>query len=170
MPNKNLHLDKKLVNLRQALESDIDVMYQWRNEPLIVELSTSRKKVTWQEHHEWVLNSLKDINKIIYIIQFKDIPIGQIRYDKNENDEIVLSVYLSEDYASKGLGPEAIRQGNALIRKCWSVPSIIARVRVENKRAIKNFTKIGFKEFKRETIDNLQHICFVFSFKNKIDG
>ena len=154
------------ISLRPLDITDLELMYEWRNEPFIVEFSTSRKEVSLEEHCLWFENSLKNKDRMIYIVLHNEKPIGQIRYDKDNDEDIIISAYLSSSYTSKGYGIEAINKGNELIKNVWNNVNIIAQVRVENKRAINGFSHAGFIQTGRKIISNMEHVCFILPHVN----
>ncbi|MFZ5970311.1 MAG: GNAT family N-acetyltransferase [Bacteroidota bacterium] len=132
------------IELRNASLTDTEMIYEWRNDPFIVSLSSSQKTVTLAEHRAWMESALKDETKRIFIIECNNTPVGQVRFEKMNESECVISVYLLEEFTAKGLGTQAIRAGCGQIAKIWPGISIFAFVRSDNDRGARAFQKTGF--------------------------
>ncbi len=132
------------IELRNASLTDTEMIYEWRNNPFIVSLSSSQKTVTLAEHRAWMEAALKDETKQIFIIEWNNTPVGQVRFEKMNTSECVISVYVLEEFTGKGLGTQAIRAGCRRIAKIWPGISVFAFVRNDNDRGARAFQKTGF--------------------------
>ena len=137
-----------MINLRKVKSSDLIMLFLWRNNPEIVSLSASQKKVTLEEHNQWLNASINDVNKIIYIIEKDQVALGQLRFDRvKEKSNCEVSIYLAPDFQSKGIGSIALTQGIKEIKKKWPDQlQIDAWVRSENLSSQVFFKKNGFKK------------------------
>ena len=85
---------KQMINLRKVKSSDLIMLFLWRNNTEIVSLSASQKKVTLDEHNQWLNASINDVNKIIYIIEKDQVALGQLRFDRvKEKSNCEVSIY-----------------------------------------------------------------------------
>ena len=133
------------VALRRAVPDDAQAVFGWRNDPFIVQLGSSRAKVTWVEHQAWFEGKLADRNCLMLIVQKDAQPIGQVRFDKQADGGSMISVYLLEAHVGTGLGVDAIRQGCRQAAQALGTPRILACVREENLPGQKAFAKAGFQ-------------------------
>jgi UDP-2,4-diacetamido-2,4,6-trideoxy-beta-L-altropyranose hydrolase len=132
--------------LRQADTSDIRRLFEWRNDPWIVSMSTTRREVTWEEHQAW-FNSVLDRSKhLLFIIHADDAtPVGSVRLDR-VGSEAVVSVYLLKPFTGVGLGPRAIEEGCRNAFEDWpELTRVIAYIRTDNQRSKKAFTRVLFQ-------------------------
>lgn len=153
------------VSLREICEEDAALLFNWRNDPEIVSLGTSSRKVEWEEHKNWVRNSFHNPDRCIYIILINGIPGGQIRFDRENEYSAVISIYLLSDFRFKGISAYVFYEGISLVLKRWhELNKIIAFIRSENNKSIKAFTNAGFNEERIEkTPEN--HVSMVFQVK-----
>ena len=133
------------MELRRATPGDAQTVFGWRNDPFIVQLGSSRAKVTWTEHQAWFEGKLADRNCLLLIVQKDAQAIGQVRFDKQADGGSVISVYLLQAHVGKGLGVDAIRQGCRQAAQVLGTQRILACVREENLRGRKAFAKAGFQ-------------------------
>ncbi len=135
------------LSLREISVDDAKLVFSWRNDPEIVSLGTTNKTVDWEDHIKWITNSINNSNRRIYLIQLDGVLAGQIRFDRQENNSAVISVYLTREFRGKGFGNKAISLGSDLIFKDWNnLNQIIAHIRSDNIGSIQSFEKAGFFE------------------------
>ena len=134
------------ISLRPATAADAKLIFEWRNDPVIVRLGSSQREVTWTEHEEWFSQSITSGKRRIFIVQNDGVPIGQVRFDLLEKSECVISVYLASEFTGHGWGIEAIRNGCELIFEEWPIHAVAALVRVENEVGQSAFRRAGFVE------------------------
>lgn len=157
------------ISLRPASHEDMRQVFEWRNDPFILEQSSSRRPVEWAEHEAWFSAALKDSTKIIYFVVEDNNQIGLVRFDRTSMESCVISAYLMEAHVGKGRGAAAIRQGCALACESWEIHHVIAYVRTENAAGTKAFLKAGFSP--RDVAGCPEgHAAFVLNCSSAKDG
>jgi len=134
------------ISLRPATAADAKLIFEWRNDPVIVRLGSSQREVTWTEHEEWFSQSITSGKRRIFVVQNDGVAIGQVRFDLLEKSECVISVYLAREFTGHGWGIEAIRNGCELIFEEWPIHAVVALVRAENEVGQSAFRRAGFVE------------------------
>lgn len=155
-----------MVELRTITSSDLNILYEWRNNKHIISLSASQNPVTFIEHSEWFNNIISGTTTKIFIILNDRVPIGQIRFDKieDEDNSCEVSIYLIPGQEKKGIGSKALKQGIKLILQFWNIDRINAWVRQDNEQSQFFFKKNNFvEEGKNEKL-----ILFTYYSYNKI--
>jgi UDP-2,4-diacetamido-2,4,6-trideoxy-beta-L-altropyranose hydrolase len=142
------------ISLRPARFEDADLIFHWRNDPVIVRLGSSQRGVSWNEHARWLRESLSSDQHKIFLVQGDDEAIGQIRFDRRKGADCIVSVYLAPEFTGRGWGIEAIKRGCNLIFEIWAVDRVLACVRLDNRAGQAAFRKAGFKEVKQECSPN----------------
>lgn len=146
--------------LRKIKFDDAQTVFNWRNEPYIANLGTLKKTVTWEEHVNWLNNTLKETDRKAFILEIDKVPAGQVRFDRQAEEVCVISVYLIKQFWGKGYGIELIKKGCHEIFSEWKeVKSIQALVRRDNETGQKAFIKAGFIE--NEFLKDENHFCYV---------
>lgn len=136
---------KQDVSIRPADLTDADRILEWRNDPFILERSSSRKRVTKAEHAAWIRRVLADPNILIYIIENERQPAGLLRYEYEPDDqECIVSVYILEKYTGRGIGTRALHIGAREPWFKWSAKQIVAHVREDNLIGQRAFMRAGF--------------------------
>lgn len=90
--------------------------------------------------------------------------IGSIWLEKNIGEDFaVLGIFIADElYRNNGIGKAAIEQIIKTDLQYMHTNKILLRVREENKRAIRCYKAVGFKEKRRYRKDNLNVIEMIY--------
>jgi RimJ/RimL family protein N-acetyltransferase len=136
-----------ICSLRNATAEDTQVVFQWRNNPWIIALSSTQSQVAWEEHVAWFNNILISSQHLVFIIELEaGVNVGVVRLDLIEdNSQALITVYLMPEFTGKGIGVSAIVNAcfNAFFE--WDIHSIHAYIRNANYPSLSAFRKVGFK-------------------------
>ena len=141
---------RKIFNLREITESDWKVLLEWRNDKNTRQNSFNSDLISVSEHKEFIKNTITNTNRTLFILEYNEIPVGTIREDRLEKDELELSYTISPMYRGKKIGQ--IMMSLYLIERKGS---FLCEVREENVPSIKMIEKLGFKLFNTEKKVNL---------------
>ena len=130
------------VHLRPATSADCDRLWEWRNDPDTRAASFRTEPVPLEDHRAWFAGTLKNRNRLIYIVEADDTPVGQVRFDRR-GDEAEVSISIAADHRGRGLGEAALRQGIEQIRLAWAPKRLVAQIKPCNDRSISAFSAAG---------------------------
>ena len=82
----------------------------------------------------------------MWIVLVNGEPVGQVRFDRINQEICAISAYLLQKFTGRGWGVEAIRQGCDRLFSEWPCEEIVAYVREDNASARVGFRKAGFVE------------------------
>lgn len=133
------------IKLRPVAHEDREMIFNWRNMPFLVNLGSSGKTISWQEHCKWFDKVMQDKNIKLFVIQQNSTPIGQLRYDLNGTNEYTVTIYVLQEYTGKGIGPIALRKGSSIMLEMSKQNVLIAFIKDSNKASISAFLKAGFE-------------------------
>jgi len=136
---------RKSFNLREVKKSDWKVLLEWRNDKITSQNSFNSDLVSVSEHKEYIKNTITNPNRTLFILEYNEIPVGTIREDRLEKDELELSYTISPMYRGKKIGQ--IMMSLYLIERKGS---FLCEVQEENVPSIKMIEKLGFKLFNTE--------------------
>ena len=136
---------RKSFNLREVTKSDWKVLLEWRNDKITRQYSLNSDLVSVSEHKEYIKNTITNPNRTVFILEYNEIPVGIIREDRLEKDELELSYTISPIYRGKKIGQ--IMMSLYLIERKGS---FLCEVQEENVPSIKMIEKLGFKLFNTE--------------------
>lgn len=133
--------------LRQATEEDKVITFEWANDPNVRKNAFNTETILWENHFRWFNERLNNPDFLIFILESGTVPIGQIRFEK-EDDYWKIDYSIDSKNRGLGMGKEIVKLGLEKIRgkiKAW--------VKEENIASCKVFEKLGFKQIR--SIDNV---------------
>jgi UDP-2,4-diacetamido-2,4,6-trideoxy-beta-L-altropyranose hydrolase len=132
------------INLRETDHSDERYLFGWRNHPKIREVSFNKSEITWRQHQDWFNALLSDSNRVLLIGEYKNKPVGVVRFDL-ENDTAEVSIYLVQEIGNDGLGMPLLKSAEKWIFKHRSeIKKLKAHVLENNEVSHRFFVKAGF--------------------------
>ncbi|MGN0416175.1 MAG: GNAT family N-acetyltransferase [Agathobacter sp.] len=136
--------------LREAIEEDVDLLFQWANDPVVRQNSFSTKTISYQEHVNWFFNLLSSENCKQYIYLVEDVPVGQVRITIVDGiAEIGYSV--CEEKRSQGHGNNILLLIKEKIENEFPMVSkVVGKVKPENIASQKAFLDAGYREAFRQ--------------------
>lgn len=132
--------------LRRAQKADMDLLFQWANEPEVRQNSFSTAQIPYEEHKRWFAGMMEDSSRIQYIYMADDVPVGQIRVDiSGSTAEIGYSI--CDGWRGKGHGKKmlALLREQVLADKP-EVRTLIAKVKDGNQGSEQAFLKSGYRK------------------------
>lgn len=144
---------RKSFNLREVKKNDWKVLLKWRNDKITRQNSFNSDLISVSEHKEYINNTITNLNRTLFILEYNEIPVGTIREDRLGKDEFELSYTISPMYRGKKIGQ--IMMSLYLIERKGS---FLCEVKEENVPSIKMIGKLGFKLFKTENRVNFYNL------------
>lgn len=134
--------------MREAVPDDEGLLLEWANDPATRKNSFNTKPILPETHHVWFTRRLNNPgNYRIYIIENSAaMPIGQVRFERDEREGWETSYLLAPPFRSCGLGSSLL--DTALLQFQRECPGAIVtgRVRIENQPSCRIFEKIAFEK------------------------
>lgn len=128
--------------IRPANISDMKNVFELSNDKLVRKNSINSNAIIWDEHVKWFNERLKKGNEPFYIIEDKnDNFIGQIKFDRKENNDIYISISISENYRGKHLASYLIKQCSLKT----NFKRILSVIKKENIASLKAFQKSDYE-------------------------
>jgi UDP-2,4-diacetamido-2,4,6-trideoxy-beta-L-altropyranose hydrolase len=139
-----MHLCNEKIRVRPVRWEDREQLWEWANETTVRRMSFHQEPIPWEEHIAWFEKKFQDPACFLYIaVTEDDVPVGQIRFDVQDNKAIV-DVSVDREWRDKGLGPEIIRGGiQRLLAEKPGIP-VHTQVKLENVGSVRAFEKAGF--------------------------
>lgn len=135
---------RRKLSIRPAGNTDAASIFAWRNSRFIASRAASGRLVEWDEHTHWFAAALNDPSQRLYVLQFDEMPAGLARFEREENGDAIISIYLVKEYTGHGHGIVAIQAACAQVAHDWPDSRIVARVRKDNRLGLRAFPKAGF--------------------------
>lgn len=136
--------------LREAKDTDCDILFQWINDEETRKNSFQTKKISYQDHVRWFQGKMQNPACRIFILLRDEKEAGQIRLDGKEN-VVEISYNIAAKYRGLGLGSEILKLVEAFARG----KVLLGRVKKGNIASGRCFEKNGYE--KREKSEWLEY-------------
>lgn len=152
-----------VLHFRKAEENDVDLYFEWANDPVVRSLSYNKNPILYESHVKWFQNKIKNPNSLMLIFSNQEnIPVGQVRIDPGvESGDPIIGVSVAGKFRGKGLGSEIIRLASNHYLDKYPTGKIRACIFSTNQASIQSFTKAGFRFLKEETIDDIPSVVMI---------
>lgn len=150
--------------LRPVEGTDADLLLQWRNDQTVRVNSFHMDEISREVHEKWLKDVLADRSQYFFILMKADIPIGQVRVQKEGTIGLV-NYSISEPYRAQGFGKKImVLLENYLVMSNISV-SLKAYVKHTNVASQKIFEDLGYSLTNQSEVvvyqkDLLKYISF----------
>jgi RimJ/RimL family protein N-acetyltransferase len=95
--------------LRRAAMTDAERLYRWRTDPETCAASLHTGPIEFESHCAWLVNSLDDPNRQIYVAEYRGEPIGTVRADKVDSGWR-LSWTVAPEFRARGFGIQMVQR------------------------------------------------------------
>lgn len=129
--------------LRPTTNSDCELLWKWRNEINDKQHSFNSNPIPYENHILWFNSNINNPNKIFYIMELEQIPVGQVRIDINELNEGEVHITVDKQYRSMGLARKALFILEDSIKKL-GINFLVAHIKPTNINSVILFIKSGF--------------------------
>ena len=138
------------LELRDVIAKDIDILYEWANDPVTRQNAFHTEPIPYETHRAWFVKVLAD-RDVMMLMLCKDASsdkeireVGQIRL-AIENEEALISYSIAPSMRGQGLGSRMILMAEERLRESrMDVTYCKAQVKYENPASIKVFEKCGY--------------------------
>lgn len=131
--------------VRQALPTDIEILYSWANDQTTRMMSFHSHTISWSEHQRWFEHMLRSPDTLLMIGELDEThgktPIGLVRIDSDR----VVSISLDPKYRGRRLGVYLLREALNFYFQFFPPCHLIAYIKPENQASLKMFTRVGFR-------------------------
>jgi UDP-2,4-diacetamido-2,4,6-trideoxy-beta-L-altropyranose hydrolase len=134
------------VKIRRVQETDASFLWTLANDPEVRAASFSTNSIPWEDNLKWLRAQLSNPSCIFFIINKDSIPIGQVRFDKTNEEEAIMSISIKKEYRGKGLAAQIISVSIREIFLTTDINRVHAYVKEDNNPSISAFLKANFKD------------------------
>lgn len=140
----------KGLRLRKAKPADLWLYHWWANDPVVRGQSFKNEPIPLKQHQQWFTDRLSSRLALLRVLEDGDgLPIGQIRFDRETEDQprAVVSLSLDNLARGRGLAPQLLELGIEELARCWgSGCQAYGEIRSDNLASCHTFLRAGFRE------------------------
>jgi UDP-2,4-diacetamido-2,4,6-trideoxy-beta-L-altropyranose hydrolase len=130
--------------LREATSDDVDLYFDWANDPGVRQQSFSQAEISREQHVAWFGAKLASGDCRMYVLCDDATPLGQIRFDMADG---IAHIGYSLDAAARGRGLAKVLVGLGVERMAGNgARSFCAKVKHGNEASAVAFIRCGFIE------------------------
>jgi UDP-2,4-diacetamido-2,4,6-trideoxy-beta-L-altropyranose hydrolase len=153
--------DGNMLQIRPSDSGDVQLLWEWANDPNIRRNSHHSEPIPWESHRGWYNARLLSPDTRFWILEKSGEPVGQIRYDKDrDRNSAELSFSIAGKHRGQGYGTELVRRTRELACAELSVGRITAVTFMENTASARVFKRLGFTLLGSALIKG--HQCYQF--------
>ncbi len=134
---------KDTFSCKRAEKKDINIFFEWANDPEVRKSAFKTNKISWSEHKNWYYKKIQSKKVSLFIIKKNKISIGQVRLEKKKNF-INISYSLSKKFRGFGLGKKLLSIALKKIKKKTNIV-LVGKVKKKNIKSVNVFKSLGFK-------------------------
>jgi RimJ/RimL family protein N-acetyltransferase len=138
-------INRKIL-FRVLQDSDVQLYFDWANDPSVRQNSYHSKTISLQEHTDWFNRKVKDPNCLMLLFfDHLEHPIGQVRIQSDEDQRAVIGISNDPLYRGKGYASIMIQKATDVFLKENPTTTILAYIKTQNQASVKAFESAGFK-------------------------
>lgn len=138
-------LQTNALKIREVNEKDLATLFHWVNEEAVRDNSFSTTAISLAEHAKWFYKKLTDSQVYMYILEYHDKPVGQVRFDV-EDGMAEIDYSIDFQYRNLGLGTAILDLGiKAFTADVDNQIVVQGKVKSYNTASIDAFKKNHFK-------------------------
>jgi UDP-2,4-diacetamido-2,4,6-trideoxy-beta-L-altropyranose hydrolase len=129
---------------RLASADDEQLLLTWANDPTTRRNSFSPEKISSSAHHAWLKKRLQNRDAShLYIIE-STAPVGQVRFDRNDEGEWEIDYSIAVEFRGKGCGKLILSTALQAFRKLHPEGILIGKVKMTNTPSCRIFEALSF--------------------------
>jgi UDP-2,4-diacetamido-2,4,6-trideoxy-beta-L-altropyranose hydrolase len=143
-----------IIQIREANIDDMEQYFKWANDENVRANAFNTEDIPWSDHVSWFKKKLSSDDSRMYIFEIDDKEVGQVRFDKGNEEVWNIDYMLDEDFRGFGLGTEIIDRSLKKLKSEEKRVKVQALVKTNNIPSVKVFEDLNFKKhnFKEGTI------------------
>lgn len=152
------------VSIRSANEADVNLYYEWANDPEVRAGALNSAPIPMLDHINWFRAKCEDENSYMYVVSKENKPLGQVRFDVDRNlGTAIISYSIDSSFRNKGWGTSLMRvAGRTFIKDLGKQILLKAVVKKENIASNKVFENLGFHAEPDDVFKGV--LCNVYSY------
>lgn len=129
------------LTLRATDVSDVELYFQWANDPEVRRQSITSEPIPWIAHQAWFDRQMSNPLSSMFVLMAGDLPVGQIRFDRR-GEYTWINYSLDCLVRRRGWGAVLVSLGCAAVDR---TSRLRAEVKADNRASRAIFARLGFE-------------------------
>ncbi|MEY5049361.1 MAG: hypothetical protein RLZZ175_2720 [Bacteroidota bacterium] len=139
------YFDSSLI-CRKANKEDIYNYFELVNDSEVRKSSINTEIILFENHEKWFTGRILSPNTYMFAFYLKQTFVGQVRFDKNENNNFIIDYSICAPYRGLGLGFILLKKSiNQLKNYKLQHAKLVAEVKLDNFSSNKTMLNLGFE-------------------------
>ncbi len=130
--------------LRPANSNDALTYFAWVNDPTVRSSAINSEPINMATHVEWFNRRLMDLNSHLYVLEARDLPVGQVRFERH-GEKTTIDYSLDVLVRGRGWASQLLKHGMETVSSGQHT-IFSATVKPGNIASAVTFTRLGFVE------------------------
>lgn len=151
-----------MLTFRKATIADTKLYFDWANDPSVREQSYNSNTIDFENHKKWFESKINDSSCLMIVFQNeKELNIGQIRLQKENEKEALIGISIASDYRGMGYAKDMLQLASDFFLDSNPNFLINAYIKEDNLSSKFSFEKAGFKLKNIINYENFQSFHYV---------
>ncbi len=138
--------NENMINIRLSKFEEMNLYYHWANDKEVRTNSFNQNTIEFNRHKLWFEKKLVSECSKLFYVESSGIPIGQIRFDKDDNGYWKIDYSVDSKFRGMGFGSVLVEKGVNCLKNIEYEVKIKAEVKTDNIASIRVFRKMNFHE------------------------
>ena len=131
--------------LRAVVSSDMEILFEWANDPVVRGNSFHSEPISYEVHKSWFKHMMEDASVHQFILMDNGIPIGQIRLNVY-GDEAEIGYSIAKEFRGNGYGRMILQLAAEEVRANHpEIGKLVAKVKSDNTMSRRLFESEGYR-------------------------
>lgn len=140
------------INIRPAKIEDMKLYFYWANDENVRSNAFKQNTIELGRHKLWFGQKLVSKLSKLFVLECSDIPLGQIRFDKDDDGYWKIDYSVDFRFRGMGFGSVLVKKGVDCLKDFEAEVKIKAEVKSGNASSIRVFRKMEFQESFRDAV------------------
>jgi UDP-2,4-diacetamido-2,4,6-trideoxy-beta-L-altropyranose hydrolase len=146
--------------IRLAQADDGFLLWLWANDPVIRKNSFAPQPIAWWTHEQWYARTLRSPASRIWILEYRHVPVGQIRYDRLDAETAQISFSVGARFRGRGMGTRLLNATVDLAGRELAVDCVQGITFADNEASRRAFSRANFRVIEERVTAG--RACLVF--------
>lgn len=146
---------------RNATLNDVLLYFDWANDTSVRKNAINEEPILLEDHKRWFQKKITDSSSYLFVLEVNNIPVGQIRFDKNKQGYFEIDYSVATTYRGNKFGNLLVKKGVEKMVSLEGKVTFLAKVKQENIASKKVFQHQNFKELKSQIIKNEAYAVYI---------
>ncbi|MEO7523230.1 MAG: GNAT family N-acetyltransferase [Ferruginibacter sp.] len=150
-----------VLTYRRAAKDDMLLYFDWAKDEEVRRQSYQSASIQLEDHEKWFLKKIVDRHCVMLVFENdQNQPVGQVRFQKNDEENFAIGASIAKDYRGKGLATTMYIAATDYFFKVFPSFDIVAYVKAENTVSIRAIEKAGYSFVKKIDMEGTPSVVY----------